>query len=226
MSSMPPSCHSRSPRSVLVIDGDADARALLAWMLERRGHTVASTSSAGQGLELLQDKTFDAVLTDENLPGMSGSAMLREAFAEKLLTPERTMMCTAHPFVRPAEGVRLMLKPLDMTAVAQFVETRSAALPRELVELVLYVAGDSAPSARACANLRRMIAARRWPARLHVRDVAADPAIADAAGIARTPVLVRTRPTPRVKLVGDLRDEDAVAELFSRDPFAGRAPAR
>ena len=34
------------------------------------------------------------------------------------------------------------------------------------------------------------------------------------------PSFVRTRPTPRMQLDGDLRDEDAVEESFARDPFA------
>lgn len=206
-------------RTVLVVEDDDDARALLKLMLARRGHLVTDVATAEDALELLRARSVDVVLTDENLPGMSGTRLLHEAFAEGLLVPERALVCTADPFVRPPTGVRVMTKPLDIARVAQFVDGRAPTPSLEIVDLVLYVSEHSAPSQRARMNLHRFIARNRWAVRLHVRDVGRDPAAGDAFGITRTPVLVRTRPTPRVKLVGDLSDEAAVAELFASDPF-------
>lgn len=206
-------------RSVLVVEDDPDARHLLELMLSRRGHGVTGVGTAEDGLDMLRRRTFDVVLTDENLPLMSGTRMLFEAFAEGLLVPERALVCTADPFVREAAGVRVMTKPVDIARVAQFVEARAPARLDQVVDLVLYVTRDSAPSSRARATLQKLIAARGWRARLHVRDLSVDPSAGEHLGIARTPVLFRTRPTPRLKLVGDLRDEAAVEELFAADPF-------
>lgn len=180
---------------------------------------MIGVGTAELGLDMLRRRTFDVVLTDENLPGMAGTRLLNEAFAEGLLAPERALVCTADPFVRPAPGVRVMTKPLDIARIAQFVEGRAPARLPDIVDLVLYVSADSAPSMRARKTLQRLIAKHDWRARVHVRDLSVDPSAGELFGIARTPVLVRTRPTPRMKLVGDLRDEAAVCELFARDPF-------
>lgn len=206
-------------RAVLVVEDDPDARHLLELMLARRGHDVIGVGTAELGLDMLRRRTFDVVLTDENLPLMSGTRMLHEAFSEGLLVPERALVCTADPFVRPGAGVRVMTKPLDIARIAQFVEGRAPTRSEDIFDLVLYITGDSAPSIRARRNLERFIARNAVRARVYVRDLAIDPTAGDSLGLARTPVLVRTRPTPRVKLVGDLRDEAAVSELFASDPF-------
>lgn len=189
-------------------------------LLERRGHAVIDVATAEAALEVLRARTFDVVLTDENLPGMSGTKLLHEAFSEGLLVPERALICTADPFVRPSQGVRVMTKPLDIGRIASFVEGRAPTQTTDFVDLVLYVAGDSPPSTRARARLEKLIARKGWPVRLHVRDLAIDPTAGEALGIARTPVLFRTRPLPRMKLVGDLHDEAAVEEMVSVHPFA------
>ena len=84
-----------APRSVLVVEDDPDARALLQLMLDRRGHDVIAVDNAEDALALLRKRSIDVVVTDENLPAMPGSRLLHEAFAEGLLVPERAIMCPA-----------------------------------------------------------------------------------------------------------------------------------
>lgn len=110
-------------RAVLVVEDDPDAREVLELLLARRGHEVQAVATGEEGLELLRERAFDAVLTDQNLPGMSGTEMLDEAFAAHLVARDRVLICTAAHRV-DGRGVPVMTKPIDVEAVARFVDGR------------------------------------------------------------------------------------------------------
>ncbi len=63
---------------ILVVDDDLSMRQFLPILLEREGYvpTVASTGEEAQ--KLLAKGRFDLVLSDLNLPGISGMDLLRE----------------------------------------------------------------------------------------------------------------------------------------------------
>ena len=64
---------------ILVIDDDRSARLLLERLLTRAGHVVTLVDTAEQGLEQLDANTFDLIITDKNLPGTDGLALLKYA---------------------------------------------------------------------------------------------------------------------------------------------------
>ena len=57
---------------ILVVDDDAQLLASLALGLPQRGFRVLTASSADGALRVLESETVDAVLTDLNMPGLSG----------------------------------------------------------------------------------------------------------------------------------------------------------
>ncbi len=73
--------------SILVVDDDDDTRLLLTESLRRRGFRVDSVSSAAACLERVRDRNIDLVITDVQMPGLSGLALcveLRERHPEVL----------------------------------------------------------------------------------------------------------------------------------------------
>ncbi len=65
------------PRRILVVEDDADMRALLTRYLGENGYTVRSVGD-GAGLDrLLQRETYDAIVLDLMLPGEDGLSILR-----------------------------------------------------------------------------------------------------------------------------------------------------
>jgi len=58
--------------TILIVDDDEDTRTLLAESLRRRGYTVDDAPSGQVCLEMLRDKSIDIVITDVQMPGMSG----------------------------------------------------------------------------------------------------------------------------------------------------------
>ena len=69
---------------LLVVEDDPDNRLLLQEILVMLGHRVTAVASAEEGLQAFQPGSFDALVTDLNLPGMSG---LELAAALRALEP-------------------------------------------------------------------------------------------------------------------------------------------
>ena len=82
---------------------------------------------------------------------------------------------------------------------------------RKVVELRLYVAGQTPKSLAAIANLKR-ICADGFDDDYHVEviDLMKNPALARDHQILAIPTLVRSLPVPICKIIGDLSDTDRV----------------
>jgi two-component system, NarL family, capsular synthesis sensor histidine kinase RcsC len=63
------------PIRLLLIDDDSACRVALAWLLRKLGHTVEVAESGSAGLALLRQKPVDLVMTDLNMPGLTGWAV-------------------------------------------------------------------------------------------------------------------------------------------------------
>ena len=85
--------------------------------------------------------------------------------------------------------------------------------------LRLYVAGTTARSVRAVATARRLLESR-LPGRytLAVVDIYQDPEAARVHQIVAVPTLIRLRPLPLRRLIGDLSDEARVLAALGLDP--------
>lgn len=87
----------------------------------------------------------------------------------------------------------------------------------------LFVAGGTELAARAVANFDRLVRSRldgQPSCRLTVIDILKEPAAARENRILATPVLVRERPAPVVKILGDLSQDEAVLRLLGLAPPA------
>lgn len=84
--------------------------------------------------------------------------------------------------------------------------------------LRLYVAGTTARSARAVATARRILESR-LPGRymLAVVDIYQDPEAARVHQIVAVPTLIRLRPLPLRRLIGDLSNETRVLAALGLD---------
>lgn len=103
-------------RRLLIVDDEPVIRALLSQKLARHGFACTTSPSGEHSLELLSRGTFDAVISDLNLPGISGLVLL-----EAVLTRHRQsafIMITGEGDVR--DGVRAMKSGADDYLVKPF----------------------------------------------------------------------------------------------------------
>ena len=68
---------------ILIVDDDEKVRRLLARILTREGFTCDLAADAAQALEDIEDREYDLVITDVNMPGMSGMELLAEVLVRR-----------------------------------------------------------------------------------------------------------------------------------------------
>jgi EAL domain-containing protein (putative c-di-GMP-specific phosphodiesterase class I) len=125
-----------STARILIADDDDALRKLLDRALTRHGFTVTSVSDGKQALVALAGQTFDAIISDVQMPGSSGLELLREVRRIDLDVP--LILMSGMPDVRSATtaveygAFRYLIKPFDFTELIHVVElaTRAHALAR------------------------------------------------------------------------------------------------
>ena len=106
------------PVQILVIDDEPDLRTLYELTLLREGYQVEAAGDLAQARQLLEAKSFDAVITDMQLPDGLGLELLRELVLQQ--RPERCVVITAHGSAENAvEALKAgafdyLTKPVDL----------------------------------------------------------------------------------------------------------------
>ncbi len=81
---------------VLVVDDDQDIRDVITAMLHALGLVVESVVSAEEALERVRAESFDLLLLDWNLPGMTGIELCRLIRRDRFLGVLPVLFLTAH----------------------------------------------------------------------------------------------------------------------------------
>lgn len=63
--------------NILVIEDSEDFRELLRMTLEFKGHTVRCAADGAEGLEAAREETFDLIISDLEMPILSGVEFVR-----------------------------------------------------------------------------------------------------------------------------------------------------
>ena len=147
---------------LLIVEDDQDGREMLTELFRMNAWQVTPVESTRAAMVELRAGGFDVVISDENLAGASGSAMLREASEAGLLRDVGALMYTAEPGdLELPPGVRVLKKPLG---IAQLVNEVTAALPP-----ITPVLGKNCPGARE-SFLGNLHSARSLSALIHDHD--------------------------------------------------------
>ena len=115
--------------SLLVVDDNEMNREILRRRLQRRGYSVAVTEDGTQALERIEKNSFDLILLDVLMPGMSGLEVLSVIRQTHPATRLPVIMATAQSetedIVKALElGANdYVTKPFDFPVVAARVET-------------------------------------------------------------------------------------------------------
>lgn len=102
---------------ILVVDDEASIRDLCARVLTRNGFAVTSASTGEDALRYLQDNSFDLIISDIRMPGVSGVDVLETA---KTLYPSISVILitgfgTTEILARANQSgaARILTKPFD-----------------------------------------------------------------------------------------------------------------
>lgn len=109
------------PRSILVVDDEDMVRKVICRLLGVHGHEAVGVSSAHEALDRLEERSWDLVLTDQGMPGMTGRELahqIRKSFPDLpilLLTGDTDID------VNPAEINRVLTKPFRIDDVQSII---------------------------------------------------------------------------------------------------------
>jgi len=117
---------------LLIVEDDPDGREILAELFRRHRWRVVAVATGEAGLTELRSGGIDMVISDENLDGASGSAMLREAALEGLLSDVDALMYTSQAeSLDVPPGVRVLHKPLAIEVLVEEVEASRTSPPSD-----------------------------------------------------------------------------------------------
>ena len=176
-----PPCEASPPRRILVVDDDSDIRRINATVLDHAGYHVDTADDGECAWEALGVTCYDLMITDNNMPNLTGMQLLRRLHATRRVLPfimatgkmpeEEFTQC---PWLQPAAK---LLKPYTVEELLG------------LVKMVLRKADG--------------IATRSQVRRGHDLKVTKIP---QAQVLAGAPVQCRTKPPHRILIVEDEPD--------------------
>ena len=111
---------------ILVVDDERSMREFLEILLQRDGHAVVSCASAQEALVALQSDSFDLVISDIKMPGMSGVELLQQT--HEIAPDTLVVLITAHGTAESAvEAMKLgvydyLTKPCSVDEIRLVVE--------------------------------------------------------------------------------------------------------
>ena len=107
-------------KTILLVDDEDSVRDSLQAVLQREGYTILQASGGEEGLQMLREHPVQLVISDHNMPGMSGVEFLK-LVRERHPTVTRIML-TGDPdpqtiirSINEGEVYRFIKKPWDNT---------------------------------------------------------------------------------------------------------------
>jgi CheY-like chemotaxis protein len=105
-------------RRILVVDDEPHIQEAISLLAAWGGFPAQGVSSAKEALALLEKESFDLVITDNRMPGMSGAELAAAVKARWPSLP--VVMFTAYPPAKPLPAIDLLLiKPTDGLILVQ-----------------------------------------------------------------------------------------------------------
>lgn len=238
MASRSPTLSPADRPRILVVDDDQDTRQLIAFALGAQGYAITEVADGEAALAALREGTFDLVITDYDMPGLTGAEMLERATRTGTLGETSALVVTAHPDPRDLpEETPLLSKPLDLERLLVQVRMilpdrvpapRAAAARNQVhdangLDLVLYISPRSPASLKARRRMEEVLAEFHGAAvHFQVCDLFKNAASAERDRVVFTPTLVKRSPAPRAWILGDLTTDDVVRDLLTMCGVARR----
>jgi CheY-like chemotaxis protein len=104
---------------ILLVEDNPDNMKLLRWTVEDGGYDYVCATTAEEAMETLQRMSFELVLMDISLPGMSGKAATRRIRNDAKLKDLPVIAVTAHAILEEESAIwdsgvtDVITKPID-----------------------------------------------------------------------------------------------------------------
>ena len=116
--------------SVLYVEDNEDLRGTIGLLLEETGHEVIACADSEGALRCWSERDFDVVMTDVNLPGVSGVDLTRMILAKK--PTQWIILCSGYEFgtqlAQLGTNVRSLTKPFELEDLEALMGDISASI--------------------------------------------------------------------------------------------------
>jgi two-component system response regulator FlrC len=120
---------------ILVVDAEAALAALICETLAAEGHSAVAAHDANEALDRLTGESFDLLVSDAALPGLSGDRLAREVARVRPSLIDHILLTTGDWVSREPEavarrlGAGLLRKPFELEELRRIVRTRLRGTP-------------------------------------------------------------------------------------------------
>jgi signal transduction histidine kinase len=115
-------------KRILVVDDEPEVGEILRELLGQDGHVVDTVITGARALERLRERTYDAILSDNRMPGLDGPGLYRElehghpeSVHRMILLSGDALPPRTQEFLRKSR-VPIIYKPFDLDAVRRVVQ--------------------------------------------------------------------------------------------------------
>lgn len=112
--------------NILVVDDNESIRDMIKFILEGRGYKVTLASDGFEALSIIQNSTslYDALLTDYNMPNMTGKELIEKIIEQKLkikkilmFSGENSNEIKMQSLLNQYQYIKFMSKPVEFDEV-------------------------------------------------------------------------------------------------------------
>jgi two-component system, cell cycle sensor histidine kinase and response regulator CckA len=118
--------YSRSGKSILMIDDDAQIRDLVRWFCKKGGHDFVGVDSSASAIKVLAGQPVDVMFVDMNIPGTDGKRILEEIRAAGYTTPAIVLTGDSYKVdidaLRPLGVINVLEKSGDARPFLKMIE--------------------------------------------------------------------------------------------------------
>ena len=108
---------SDNPMKILLVDDEEETREMLERLLRHEGYSVDGCADGAGALMQIESNVYDVMMTDQTMPGMSGTELVKAAQA---IRANLRCIVTSGRAATPdsvREGTTWLVKPLDVETI-------------------------------------------------------------------------------------------------------------
>ena len=124
----------RPPTQILVVEDNIEMRQICRHVLVRAGYVVITAANGEGGWTALQAESYDLLITDNNLPGLSGVDLITNLREAKITVPIILSAATVPPDSEKLGLAAVLIKPYsvdDLEKTVRAVLEQNSSTPRQ-----------------------------------------------------------------------------------------------
>ena len=108
---------------IFIVDDESEIVKLYTMFLRNKGHEIIATSNSTSAFEIIEENSFDLIITDKRMPKVSGNKIIEFVEDKKPMVPILVLTADSdmtYDFSNPQS--KIVIKPIMMADLIDHVE--------------------------------------------------------------------------------------------------------